>query len=45
MELMALLYRLLAKVRRDGMLGIERDIDNPAESALFSESPRSSPTR
>jgi|TARA_Y100001001_G_scaffold157558_1_gene175890 chemotaxis protein MotA len=40
MELMALLYRLLAKVRRDGMLGIERDIDNPAESALFSEYPK-----
>ncbi|MBN8412630.1 flagellar motor stator protein MotA [Halomonas denitrificans] len=40
MELMALLYRILAKVRRDGMLGIERDIDNPAESALFSEYPK-----
>lgn len=40
MELMALQYKMLSKIRRDGMLGIERDIDNPAESALFNEHPR-----
>ncbi len=40
MELLTLLYKLLAKVRREGMLGIERDIDNPQESALFQEHPR-----
>ncbi|MDR9440621.1 MAG: flagellar motor stator protein MotA [Halomonas sp.] len=40
MELMALQYKLLAKIRRDGMLGIERDIDNPGESVLFNEHPR-----
>ncbi len=40
MELMALLYQLLGKIRREGMLGIERDIDNPAESALFSQYPK-----
>ncbi|SDK77279.1 chemotaxis protein MotA [Franzmannia pantelleriensis] len=40
MELMALQYKLLAKARRDGMLAIERDIDNPQESPLFSEYPR-----
>ena len=40
MELMALQYKLLAKMRREGMLGIERDIDNPQESALFNEHPR-----
>ncbi len=40
MELMALQYKLLAKIRRDGMLGIERDIDNPDESPLFNEHPR-----
>ncbi|GAA0579490.1 flagellar motor stator protein MotA [Halomonas salifodinae] len=40
MELMALQYKLLAKMRREGMLGIERDIDNPEESALFNEHPR-----
>ncbi|MBE0488997.1 MAG: flagellar motor stator protein MotA [Halomonas sp.] len=40
MELMALQYKLLSKIRREGMLGIERDIDNPQESALFNEHPR-----
>ncbi|RTR04427.1 flagellar motor stator protein MotA [Halomonas nitroreducens] len=40
MELMALQYKILAKIRRDGMLGVERDIDNPQESALFNEHPR-----
>nr|WP_290443872.1 flagellar motor stator protein MotA [Halomonas sp. Mc5H-6] len=39
MELMALQYKLLSKVRREGMLGIERDIDNPQESPLFQEHP------
>lgn len=40
MELMALQYKLLTKIRRDGMLGIERDIDDPGESPLFNEHPR-----
>lgn len=40
LELMALQYKLLVKIRRDGMLAIESDIDNPEESALFNEHPR-----
>jgi chemotaxis protein MotA len=40
MDLMALQFKLLTKIRREGMLGIERDIDNPADSALFTEYPR-----
>lgn len=40
MDLLALQYKMLAKIRRDGMLGIERDIDNPKESVLFNEHPR-----
>ena len=40
MELMALLYTLLSKVRKEGMLGIEQDIEDPAESPIFSEYPR-----
>lgn len=40
MELLALQYKMLTKIRRDGMLGIERDIDNPQESVLFNEHPR-----
>ncbi|SDK58375.1 flagellar motor stator protein MotA [Billgrantia gudaonensis] len=39
MELMAVQYKLLSKVRREGMLGIERDIDDPQQSALFQEHP------
>ncbi len=40
MELMSLLYKMLSKIRREGMLGVEKDIDNPEESPLFSEYPR-----
>ncbi|MCQ4347274.1 flagellar motor stator protein MotA [Pseudomonas stutzeri] len=39
MEVLTLQYKLLAKARRDGMLAIERDIESPAESALFAEHP------
>ena len=35
MELMSLLYDLLNKVRKEGLMSIERDIENPDESALF----------
>ena len=37
MEVMGLLYQLLAKMRREGMLGIERDVEAPEQSQLFSE--------
>lgn len=40
MELMAVQFKLLSKIRREGMLGVERDIDNPQESDLFGEHPR-----
>jgi chemotaxis protein MotA len=40
MDLMALLYRLLAKSRQQGMLSLERDIENPLESEIFSNYPR-----
>lgn len=36
MELLALLYVLLAKGRKDGMLALESDIDDPQNSAIFS---------
>jgi chemotaxis protein MotA len=39
MELMALLYELLNKVRKEGLMSIERDIENAKESALFSKYP------
>lgn len=39
MELMALLYEILMKVRKEGFLSIERDIEQPESSALFSKFP------
>lgn len=40
MDLMALLYRLLAKSRQQGMLSLERDIESPKESEIFSNYPK-----
>ena len=39
MELMSLLYEILGKVRKEGLMSIERDVENPSESALFSKYP------
>jgi len=39
MELMALLYVLLNKARRDGLMSIESDIEEPGKSAIFAEYP------
>jgi len=40
MELMSLLYEILNKVRKEGLMSIERDIENPKESALFAKYPK-----
>ena len=40
MDLMALLYRLMAKSRQQGMMSLERDIENPKESEIFAHYPR-----
>jgi chemotaxis protein MotA len=37
---MALLYDILAKVRKEGLMSIENDVENPAESRLFSKYPK-----
>jgi chemotaxis protein MotA len=39
MELMALLYVLLAKVRKEGTLTLEADIDDPEKSPIFTQYP------
>ena len=39
MDLLALLFEILAKIRKDGMLSIENDIENPETSPLFSKYP------
>ncbi len=40
MELMALLYELLGKVRKEGLMSIEGDIENPNESPIFVKYPK-----
>ncbi|MGZ8197091.1 MAG: flagellar motor stator protein MotA [Burkholderiales bacterium] len=40
MDLMALLYDILAKVRKEGLMTIENDVEEPEKSALFSKYPR-----
>lgn len=40
MDLMALLFRLMAKSRQQRMLSLEGDIDSPCESEIFSSYPR-----
>jgi chemotaxis protein MotA len=37
MELMALLYDILQKARKEGLMAIESDVENPAESPLFTK--------
>jgi len=39
MDLLALLYELLAKARKDGMMKLESDVEKPAESEIFSRYP------
>jgi chemotaxis protein MotA len=40
MELMALLYELLDKTRKEGLLAIERDVEAPKESPVFTKYPK-----
>lgn len=39
MALMALLYDILWKARKEGLMSIESDVDNPGESPLFQRHP------
>jgi chemotaxis protein MotA len=39
MELMALLYELLGKVRKEGLMSIEGDVESPDESPIFAKYP------
>lgn len=40
MELMALLYELLGKVRKEGLMSIEGDVESPEESSIFAKYPK-----
>jgi chemotaxis protein MotA len=39
MELMALLYDILQKARKEGMMSIEQDVEDPHNSAIFKKYP------
>ncbi|HAJ71408.1 MAG TPA: flagellar motor stator protein MotA [Methylophilaceae bacterium] len=39
MDLLALLFEILSKIRKEGMMSIEKDVDDPESSALFSKYP------
>lgn len=40
MELMALLYELLGKIRKEGLMSIEGDVERPEESPIFTKYPK-----
>lgn len=39
-DLLALLYEVLAKVRKEGLMSIESDVDSPDQSPLFTKYPK-----
>jgi chemotaxis protein MotA len=39
MELLAMLYEILSKVRKEGLMSIESDVENPEGSAIFGKYP------
>lgn len=39
LELMALLYDILQKARKEGLMAIEKDVENPHESPIFQKFP------
>ncbi|TWI66600.1 chemotaxis protein MotA [Pseudoduganella lurida] len=39
MDLMSLLYELLTKIRKEGLMSVEKDVDDPYESPLFTRYP------
>jgi chemotaxis protein MotA len=39
MELLALMYALFAKIRKDGLIALEADIEEPEKSAIFTQYP------
>ncbi|MCB1955493.1 MAG: flagellar motor stator protein MotA [Rhodocyclaceae bacterium] len=38
-DLLAMLYEILSKVRKEGLMSIENDVENPESSAIFSKYP------
>lgn len=40
MELLALLYEILSKIRKEGMMSIEKDVEDPESSTIFQKYPK-----
>lgn len=40
LDLLSLIFDLLQKIRKEGMMGIENDIEEPADSPLFNKYPK-----
>ncbi|OYY47842.1 MAG: flagellar motor stator protein MotA [Methylophilaceae bacterium 17-43-7] len=40
MDLLALLFEILSKIRKEGMMSIEKDVEDPESSALFGKYPK-----
>ena len=40
MELMSLLYEVLSKARKEGLMSLEADVENPGESPIFAKYPK-----
>jgi len=39
-DLLAMLFEVLAKVRKEGLMSIENDVENPHDSPIFGNIPR-----
>ncbi|HSR64838.1 MAG TPA: flagellar motor stator protein MotA [Xanthomonadaceae bacterium] len=40
LDILAMLYGVLTRIRKEGLIAIERDIDNPTESGVFTRHPK-----
>jgi chemotaxis protein MotA len=40
MDLLAMMFEILTKIRKDGMMSIEKDVENPENSVIFGKYPK-----
>ena len=40
MDLLAMMFEILTKIRKDGMMAIEKDVENPENSLIFGKYPK-----
>jgi chemotaxis protein MotA len=40
MDLLAMMFEILTKIRKDGMMSIEKDVENPENSVVFGKYPK-----